>query len=210
MRSPTDESRFLVFLRGAFFLLIVPLLSCTLGTPKQAAAPPPPKPAAVAPPAPEAPLSVPQTAVVLPSPQYVNPDAIPTVQVAQAPVPEKADPPATPHVSRRAASPPKPDPETEPGTPPAPAPAVEEQPIQPILTGEEQKRLEGLIDTRKRATLEKLGRAQGRLSKHDQTLVERIKTFMSQCEEALKRGDFSQADALSERALILAQELQIE
>ena len=86
----------------------------------------------------------------------------------------------------------------------------EQAPIQPILTGEEQKKIQDAIDVRKREIDEKLNRAKGHPSSHDQPLVERIKSFLAQCAEAEKRGDFAQADALSERALILARELESE
>lgn len=172
--------------------------------------PPPPKPAAVQPPAPEQPLSIPQTAVTLPSPQPVNPDAIPSVQAAQAPAPEKPDPPPAPKVSRRtAAGPPKAEPEPEPEAPPAPA--VEEQaPIQPILGADERKRIQAAIDARRQEIKERLGRAKGHLSSHDKSLVDRIQSFLAQCAQAEQRSDYSQADALSERAVILARELQGE
>jgi len=197
--------------RSLFILLIVPLAGCTLGASKQAATPPPPKPAAVQPPAPDPPLSIPQTAVTLPSPQPVNPDAIPVVQVAQTPAPEKAEAPPAPRVAHRPpAGPPKQEQEAETEAPP-PAPAVQElAPIQPILKGDEQRKIQDTIESRRHEISEKLSRAKGRLSTHDQSLVERIKSFLVQCEEAEKRGDYSQADVLSERALILAGELQGE
>jgi hypothetical protein len=159
---------------------------------------------------PDQPLSVPQTAVTLPGFQPVNPDAIPLV-TAQAPAPEKTDPPpTTPRPARRPAGPPKPEADSEPDTPPAPVVVQEQAPIQPILKGEEQKRLQDLIDGRKREISERLNRANGHRSSHDQPLVERIQSFLTQCADAEKRADYAQADALSERALILAKELQGE
>jgi len=164
----------------------------------------------VQPPPPDPQLSIPQTAVTLPSPQPLNPDAVPTVQAAQAPAPEKVEAPPAPRAVRRsAAGPPKPEPEPETEAPPTPA-VQEQAPIQPILSGDEQKHIQSAIETRKREIGEKLGRAKGRSSSHDQLLVDRIKTFLAQCDEAEGRGDYSQADALSERALILARELQGE
>ena len=212
MRSLHHESRWFRFLRGSLILLIVPLVGCTLGPRKQAVLPPPPKPVAVQPPAPDPPLSIPQTAVTLPSPQPVNPDAIPSVQTAQAPAPGKTEALPAPHTSRpKAAGPPKPGPEPEPEAPPPPTPALQEQaPIQPILSGEEQKHIQGAIEARKREIDEKLSHAKGRLSSQDKSLVERINSFLAQCAQAGQRGDYSQADALSERALILARELQGE
>ena len=192
-------------------MLVVPLAGCTLGLGKRTAVATPPAPAAVPPPAPEPPLSIPQTAVTLPDPQPLNPDAIPKVQTAQqVPAPGKAEAPPVPRTARRsAAAPPKPEPEPEADTPPAPA-QPEQAPIQPILSGDEQKRIQNAIDARKKEIAEKLVRAKGHLSEHDQSLVDRIHSFLSQCEDAAQRSDLSQADALSERALILARELQVE
>jgi hypothetical protein len=213
MRSSLHESRSLALLSGALILSIVPLAGCTLGAAKQAAAPPPPNPAAVQPPAPEQPLSIPQTAVLLPSPQQLNPDAIPPpVPAAPAAPPVKPDPPVAAQKSHRAATPVKqdPEPEAEPEAPPTAAPVVQEQaPIQPILSGEEQRKIQNAIDGRKHTIAETLNRAK-HLSQHDQSQVDRIHSFLAQCEDAEKRGDFSQADALSQRALILSQELQVE
>jgi hypothetical protein len=198
---------------ATLILLIVPLVGCTWGARKQAAAPPPtPKPAAVQPPAPDEPLSIAQTAVTLPPEQPVNPDAIPKVQAApEAPAPEKVEAPPAPRTARRStAGPPKPpEPESEPEV--SPTPAVQEQaPIQPILGGDERKRIQGDVEARKREINEKLSRAKGHLSEHDQSQVDRIQSFLAQCAQAEQRGDYSQADALSLRALVLAQGLQIE
>jgi hypothetical protein len=213
MRLPLHESRSFACLRAALIPLIVPLVGCTLGAGNKAAVPPPPSPAAVQPPAPDQPLSIPQTAVTLPGYQEVNPDAIPQATPPQAAASEKPEAPPTAPATRTkpriAAGPPKPEPEDEPETPAAPA-VPEQAPIQPILTGEEQKKIQDAIDVRKREIDEKLNRAKGHSSSHDQPLVERIKSFLAQCAEAEKRGDFAQADALSERALILARELESE
>ena len=193
---------------GLVFLCLMELAGCTLRGQKQAVAPPPPKPAVVQPPAPEPQLSIPQTVVQLPSAQPVNPDAIPPAPVGPPPAAEKAETTIAPKPARRA-SPPKPV-ETE-AEAPAAAPAVEEPaPFQPILSGEEQKRLQGAIETRKREIDERLTRAKGRLSDHDRTLVDRINSFLTLSAKAAQRGDYTQADALSERALILARELQVE
>jgi hypothetical protein len=210
MRQPLHKTRFFWF-RYALILLIVPLAGCTLGAAKRAAAtPPPPKPAAVQPPAPDPPLSIPQTAVTLPSAQPVNPDAIPRVEVAQTPAPEKTEAPPANHTARRtAAGPPKPDPEPEAETPAAPA-VQEQAPIQPILSGDELKRIQADIESRKREIDDKLRRAKTHLSSQDKSLVERINSFLAQCAQAEQRGDFPQANALSERALLLARQLQSE
>jgi hypothetical protein len=193
----------------SFFLVV--LAGCNLGGHPQAAAPPPPKPAAVQQPAPEPPLSIPQTVVQLPSAQPVNPDAIPAPPAGPPPVPEKSETATSPRPVRRA-NPPKPA-ETEEETPPAasPAPTAEEPaPFQPILSGEEKKRIQDAIGARRHEIDERLTRAKGHLTDHDKSLVERINSFLTLAAQAAQRGDFTQADALSERALILARELQVE
>jgi hypothetical protein len=213
MRSPLYESRPPAFPRGPLILLIAPLLGCTLGMHKQAATPAPPKPAAVQPVAPDAPLSIPQTAVTLPSLQLLNPDAIPKVAaVTETPAPPKPEAPPAPRPPRRsAATPPKPEPDPEPETPATPPPAVQEQaPIHPILGSAEQKKIQTDIEQRKKEIDEKLAHAKGGLSSHDKSLVERIQSFLAQCAQAEQRGDYAQADSLSERAVILARELQGE
>jgi hypothetical protein len=181
---------------AAFVLLIVPLAGCTLGAPKQAAVPPAPKPAVVQAAAPDPPLSIPQTAVTLPDLQKVSPDAIPTAQAAAPPVPEKTEAPAPPHASRHAAAGPSSPPKAADSEPEAEAPpvqAVQEQaPIQPIMKDDEQKKIKNDIDAQ------------------NQSLVDHILSFLAQCEVAAARGDYSQADSLSERALVLAREIQIE
>jgi len=211
MRPSLQESRLFAFLRGSLVLLIVPLAGCTLGASKQAAAPLPPKPAAVQPPAPDPPLSIPQTAVVLPSPQPINPDAIPPVP-QPTPVQEKTEaPPATKAKSHIPAGTTKAGQDTDPEPEAPPTPVVQESaPIQPILSGIEQKRIQDAIGMRKREIAGKLGRAKGGLSIQDRSLVDRIQSFLKQCDDAEKRSDYSQADALSERALVLARELQVE
>ena len=195
-----------VLRHGWTVLLIVPLLSCTLHQKKQAVVPPAPKPAVVTPPAPEPqPLSIPQTAVVLPSPQPVNPDAIPPVQAAPAPVADKPEPVPAEHAGRHhTATAPKAEAEPEPETP-APAATTEEPPFQPILSAEEQKNIAVKIDSNKREIDELLNKAKGHPT--DQSLVNRIHSFLTQVEEARRRGDYTQAGSLSERALILAREL---
>ena len=200
---------------AAFVLLIVPLAGCTLGAPKQAAVPPAPKPAVVQAAAPDPPLSIPQTAVTLPDLQKVSPDAIPTAQAAAPPVPEKTEAPAPPHASRHAAAGPSSPPKAADSEPEAEAPpvqAVQEQaPIQPIMKDDEQKKIKNDIDARKKEINEKLGRVKGRaLSEQNQSLGDHILSFLAQCEVAAARGDYSQADSLSERALVLAREIQIE
>ncbi len=211
---PTSHySRSRAFPGGLTFLLILGLAGCTLRPTKQAATPPPPKPVAAQPPAPEPQLSVFQTAVVLPSPQPINPDAIPAPPPADVPAPEKAEaaPPAPRPARRTAAGPPKPEPEPEVETPAVVAPPVEEQPkIQPILSDEAQRKAKAAIESRRKDIRDLLTRAKAHPSPANQTLVDRINSFVTQSDEAAQRGDYTQANDLSERALILAKGLQVE
>jgi hypothetical protein len=199
---------------ATLLLMTMALAGCMLRANKQADAPPPPKPAAVQPPAPEQPLSISQTSVTLPDPQEVNPEAIPKAPAVQeVPAPGKTDPPPVPRATRRAATgPPKQEADPEPEAPP-PTPAVLEQaPIQPILSGDAVKKIQSAIGDRKKEIADKVSRARakGRLSTHEQSLVDHIQSFLEQCDQAGLRNDYSQADALSERAVILARELQVE
>ena len=194
---------------GLAILLIVSLAGCTLHQKKQAAVPPPPKPAAIAPPVaePQA-YSLPQTSVVLPSPQPVNPDAIPPLTSAASQASDKAEAPsAAPRVPRRAGGAAKAGAEQETEAPAAAdEPPPPQPPFQAIVTPEEQKQIATNIETRKKEINERLDRAK-RLPGTNQTLVQRIHTFLTQMEEARQHGDYAQADSLSERALILAREL---
>jgi hypothetical protein len=211
-RESAHESESLApfnYLRSfAFICGLVFLSGCTLRSQKPAAVPPAPQPAAVQAPAPEPQLSIPQTTAQLPSPQPVNPDAIPAAPAEEPPAPEKE----APRTTRRPPVPPvtgAPKPESEP--PPAqPENAAEPAPFQPILTAAEQTRLRNATEARRREIDERLARAKGHLSSHDQTLADRIDSFLTLSAQAAQRGDYTQADALSERALILARELKIE
>lgn len=207
---PPSHSCSFALIRGSIFVLMVPLVGCMLGGAKQASVPPPPKPAAAQPAAPEAPLSVPQTSVVLPSPQPVNEDAIPQALAAPAPVPEKvqaAAPPSRP--KRRPVADAAKEAEQE-AEPPA-APVVEEKPpFQPILSEDEQRQIKGVLETRRKEIRDLLGRAKAHPSSTNQALEDRIDSFVKQSDDAAQRGDYRQADALSERAWILAKELQVD
>jgi len=199
-------------MRGAVFCLMILWAGCTLRETKQAAAPPPPKPAPLKA-EPEPPLSVPQTNVQLPSPQPVNPDAIVAAPPESPAVTEKAEETApTPRPPRRAAIPVKS--EAEPpaaANAPATGEAAEESTtLQPMLKPEEQKRLQEAIEGRKREISDLLKKAERHGSGRDNGVVERIQSFLSLSDQAAQRGDYTQADALAERALILARELQVE
>jgi type IV secretory pathway VirB10-like protein len=137
------------------------------------------KPLAAAPPAP---LSSPQTQVVLPPPQPLNPDALPA-EVAAVPA---SQPPA-----RRPAT--------------TVQPPVERPAVQALLPAQEQKRLRDSAQARKQEVRAALAKMSGRaLSAADRDLIKRIEFFLSQSDQAERRGDMSQADAFAQRAQDLA------
>jgi hypothetical protein len=185
--------------------------ACMLsGKPKTSAvvAPPQPKPVAAKPVAPPEALSVAQTQVQLPPPQPVNPDAVALPQ----PKPEAgAPPPATPRPIRRIAPPqPKPDTSVPAATAPAvPAPAEPElAPVQEMLTPAERKRFQDSAESRKTEIRHLITQ----IKSHHPTAeanreVKRIQSLVAQSDDVEKHGDMRQADALAERALILAREL---
>jgi hypothetical protein len=183
---------------------------CVLSRKKAAAqTPPAPKPAATQS-ASNEPLSIPQTDVKLPPPQPVNPDALATVPEAQ-PLPA---PPET-NLPQRPRRPPAVVLTKPPETPPAPPPSApaEERPtrIQPLVTPEQQGRILDTLNERKRRIDERLHQMERRHpTEQEQNIIARIRSFQDLSEQARKRGDLAQADALSERALILAQELPVD
>src|SRR5579885_1234331 len=204
--------------------LLISMAGCSLrGTPKTVATPPPPKPVSVVkpqPPPPEIPsepLSVPQTRVSLPSPQAIDPAAL-AVSPEPAPVPRPA---RTRTRSLRSPSPmvgPVPPPAAAAAQSPAPdstaaqtpTPSDERPRIQPIVPAEEVHRIQETIEARKREVNERLAQARRRqLSGAEQNVVSRVRSFLNLSDEAARRGDMTQADALSERAVVLARELQV-
>jgi hypothetical protein len=203
--------------------LAISLAGCVVrGTPKTAAVPATPQPAAPAAPAPEPPpqpLSIPQTEVQLPPAQPLSAEAMATLQP-----PEPATGPVTnpTRTTRRNPSvtntPAQPRPEAPaPVTPapvapaPAPPPAEAHPLIQEIVPAGEQKRLLDSAEGRKREIQQSLNTlGHKRLNRHQQTTVSRIRAFVRDSDDAQRRGDMRQADALAERAQMLLRELQNE
>ncbi len=199
----------------AAMFLVFGLAGCSLrgGGKSAKAAPPPPKPApAASPKAPDAPLSVPQTQVQLPPPQPVNPLAVaaPQEPQEQAPEPAAATQAKPPRRPAPVAAAPKPV-EPPPAAVVQPQPPVEERPrLQEIVSPEERKKLADQMAVRKKEIDEALRIAAARpLSDHDRNIVDRIKSFLQLSDQAGARGEMRQAEALSERALILARELRV-
>jgi hypothetical protein len=186
--------------------LALSLAGCVLsGKPKTTAAavPPQPQPAVQPKPAPPPePLSIPQTQVQLPPPQPVNPEAL----AVPAP-PEPVEAPAAPKTVRRTAGG-SPPPKPEVVTPVAPPAEPERATIQEIVPADEKKRYQESADASKREIRQLLEQAKShRLTTDQKKMVTRVQSFVTLSDDAEKRGDMRQADALAERGLVLAKEL---
>src|ERR1019366_7473268 len=207
-------------------LLSILLAGCELrGKPAKSAVPPAaPKPVASAAPAPAPPpaLSIPQTRVELPKPQPVDPAALETEATPPEPLPAVAAPArsrrATPAARPPAPVPPRPPPRRPPpaATHPAPAPPPAATPppepretVQEIVSPAEVKRLQDQAQARRsevKQILDRLGRRQ--LTGTQRNVVATIRNFLTLSGEAENHNDMRQADALAERAQILAKKLQ--
>src|ERR1700693_2398905 len=183
--------------------LALSMAGCVLkGKPQTVAVPPQPQPAAQPKPAPPPePLSIPQTQVQLPPPQPYNPEAL----VTAPPEPVEATPAPKP-VRRTAvgAQPPKAE-----VVAPVPPPAEPERaPIQDIVPPDEKRRYQESADNSKREIQQLLEQARAhRLTTDQKKILTRVHTFVTQSDDAEKRGDMRQADALAQRGLVLAKEL---
>ena len=189
------------------------LAGCSLrGKPaKTAIVPAAPKPVAapaLAPP-PSAPLSIAQTRVELPKPQPVDPAALATEpRPPELPEPPPAVVPARPRRSSPAAAQPASPAAAAPATATTPPPETRET-FQEIVSPAELKRLQDQALARRREAnqiLDQLSRRQ--LTGAEQGVAATIRNFLALSEEAEKHNDPRQANALAERAQILAKELQ--
>jgi hypothetical protein len=217
------------FLAIPLLVAMLALSSCVPGgknaAAKVPATPTPPVAATAAkPPAPPPPVSTPQTEIQLPPPQAISAAAlatIPSVRV-ELPAPESTPAAKPPAKTKPPANASTPKPEQPSSTPPAaetpsavqgPVPPVttpaEEQPrLAPVYTEEERRRIWGELEKRK-TDIEAMLRTMNpnRMSADQKNLVDRIHSFITLAEDTARRGDFRSADALSERAVILAKEL---
>jgi hypothetical protein len=180
-------------------VLAAVLTGCALQGKKPAAPAAPSAPAPVVKPAPPpAPLSIPQTQVEIPPPQPVTAEAL---AAGQAP-PEEPEPAAPPRPVRRATPPPAPRPEP---------PAAEEPPrapIQEVLSPAERKQLQDSTAERKREIRRLVDQARRRrLNAHESSVVARIDGLVKLSGDAEAKGDLREADALAQRALVLAKDL---
>lgn len=156
--------------------------------------PPPPAP-------PPEPLSVPQTQVELPRPQEVDPAAFATDAPVTVELPGPPAAPRPPAVRRptRTETPPQAVPAT-----PEPAPS----PIQEIVSPAEAKRLQDQAIARRRdaqSIVDQLSHRQ--LTPAEKDVVTRITSLLTSSVDAERKNDMKLADALADRAQILARDL---
>lgn len=184
------------------------LAGCTLGSPKKVAVATPvaPKPVVDPTPAPPpGPLSIPQTQVELPKPQPLDPAALPD----ESPVLTEPPVPPSPVVRNpRRVDSPKPAPQAEPATPPAATPAEQRPAFQEIVPAAELKRLQDRAIGRRNEANDILKQLSRRQQTTQKNAVDTIRSFLTLSLQAEKQNDMRQADALAERAQILAKELQ--
>jgi hypothetical protein len=155
------------------------------------------------PPAPPQPLSIPQTQVEIPPPQPVSPEAL---AAGQTP-PEEPEPAAPPRPVRHTAPPPV-APHAE--TPPA-AEEPARAPIQEVLSIAERKQLQDSTAERIREIRRLVDLARRRrLNTHEISVVTRVDALVKLSGDAEAKGDLREADALAQRALVLAKDLDSE
>jgi hypothetical protein len=137
---------------------------------------------------PAAPLSIPQTNVTLPAAQPLSPEAVATTVPAEAPAPVPA-----------------PRPVRRPAAPAAAAPA----PVQEAMAPAEAQKLREEAAVRRHSATFLAERAAARnLNANQRALLERVRAFVRQSEDAERRNNLRQAGELAGRALILAKELE--
>jgi hypothetical protein len=184
-------------------------------TAKAVSVPPAPVPAVKPPSPPPQPLSISQPHPILSEAQPISPEALATIQKLEPPV--EAPSAQGARTARRPQGPKEapPKPETPPvqaQTPPAPEPAPPEQPrpaVQELVSPAESKRLQDFAHNRRQEVAKALDQLQSHaLTNEQRTQTNRIRSFLQLSDEAEKRGDMRQADALAERAQDLMRELQ--
>jgi hypothetical protein len=204
--------------RYAIFVLLAAACAGTLGcalkaartTSQAASSAPKPQPAAT-PPAEEEPISIAQTNVILPKPQPIQAEALAS---APSETPRVPDPPL-PTPKPRSTTPARTEPRQSAvaaapqGPQPPPAnPVPTRRRIRPVENAADVRRLQSEIGARQHHVQDILAKARARqLSDAEKSAADRIQAFLEQTEAALKDQDLHQAEALSNRALLLCQEL---
>lgn len=187
--------------------VLLALASCVKPGTKAAApvTPAAPKPVAAPAPPPPQPLSTPQTRVELPELQPVDPAAQATESTTQdAPPVARPPTPARRQAVPAVTTPPATQPPA--ATPPAESPRIA---IQEVISAPEFKRLQDQVQGRRREVNKILDQLDiSKLAPPQRTIVTSIRSFLTLSDEAEHRNDIRQADALAERAQILARDLQ--
>lgn len=193
--------------------MAIPLAGCVVGAKNTVAQAAPPAPLPVAKPAPApppAPLSMPQTQVTLPPPQPVTQEAIAAARAPEQPV--EPPPAPKPPPRRPPAGTATPLPRTDAPLVVAPAPSqdpTDRPPLQEMLPEDEKKQLQQkAADTRRQVRLTLQQVKAHHLTKPQNNVLKMVESFVTQSDGAEKAGDMRLADALAERALVLARELQ--
>ncbi|MCU1260165.1 MAG: hypothetical protein JWO80_3050 [Bryobacterales bacterium] len=213
---------------GCLFIsgILIVTAGCGSGMRAKAPAPPPaPQPAAPAP-APPQPLILAQTTVELPRPQPVPPESVPPPPPFDGKAAESGQPvietrrghgsakgePARGKAQEPPAQPaPSGQPAVPPGTQPAPgepvpAPTLTE-PAPELQSGVDLGRSNASIEARLRdlhAQLRPFANSQNAATK---SAAGRIGSFLRLADQALKRGELRQAEAMADRAQTLLREL---
>jgi len=197
-------------MRSAEFTLVLALAVLLAGCflqgkqPVAQTTPAAPAPATRAAPPPQT-LSVPQTQVEIPPPQPVSEAALAAGEIPQ----DEPEPPAPQRPPRRNVGPPAVNQtHSEPAAPPA---ATEEPrpPIQEVLTAEERKHLQDSAAERKREIRRLVDMARRHpLNATEASAITRIEGLVKLSDDAEAKGDMREADALAERALVLAKDLE--
>jgi hypothetical protein len=197
------KSRLLITASAAILLA-----GCDMPGKKTSVVPPvTPKPEVVPAPIPApppAPLSTPQTSVTLPQEQPLDEASLETQPIAAPEPAQVAGPPARPRTNRTQQPAAAPAPVA-----PAPAPDPPRETVQEIISAADKKMLQERAQSRRNEaslTLDRVNKR--RLNPTQQGVAASIRNFLTLSEQAEKGNDMRQADALAERAWILAKELQ--
>ena len=211
-------------------VLALTLSGCVIGKKPQtvAAAPPPPTPAVQAPPpepVPTAPLSVPQTQVMLPKLQTLTQEAIDSTR---APEEVPYTPPTSKNSKRgggraapqQSASAPRldtpPQPAATGGTSPVTIPPAAVTPpaetpdrpiVQDIVTEAESARMKADTARFKQEITQRLAKLRRRLSTQQEDMRVQINSFVKSSDQALQQGNTRLAYELVSKALVLAKAL---
>ena len=195
-----------ITISGLAGLLAIALAGCAARAKTPAANPAVAKTAAPTTPAAPAPLSIPQTTVELPKAQPIDPAALevetaPPVSAGTVNVPRNPAPPQKKSVPARTDAAPQP--------PVAASLEPPRQPVQEIVSAADLKRLQDSAQNRKREVARILSAINPkRLSPAQKNVLNSIHSFVKLSDDSERRNEMRQADALAERAQILARDLQ--